>query len=447
METITLSLISHTNVGKTTVARTLLRRDIGEVIDQAHVTVESEAHTLIETGDGRLLLWDTPGFGDSARLLKRLRKQENPVRWILGQVWDRIADRPLWCSQKAIENIKEHADVILYLVNASELPEDAGYVKPELELLGWLEVPVLFLLNQTGGVGVDRRGAAGAMGAAGAAELEGRWRASVEGSPIVREVLPLDAFTRCWVEEGVLLERVLDALPEEKRPLMRRLVDAWNERNRRIYGASVERIARTLAGAATARRLLDGSSLSRKAKEGAMAALAAELEQSSQQLLDSLIAEHGLSGRVGERIQEEWQQFVDSGESALSPARGGVIGAVLGGATTGVLVDLKTGGASFGSGAIIGGVLGGLAGSGLGGLAQHIKTRAGRALHWSPEALHQHTRHALLRYLSVAPFGRGRGEFRPGEGPDPWGDALDGALEERRERFATIWKEAPAAGE
>ena len=35
---ITLSLISHTNAGKTTLARTLLRRDIGEVLDQAHVT-------------------------------------------------------------------------------------------------------------------------------------------------------------------------------------------------------------------------------------------------------------------------------------------------------------------------------------------------------------------------------------------------------------------------
>ena len=44
MSTVTLSLISHTNVGKTTLARTLLRRDVGEVLDQAHVTEVSEAH-------------------------------------------------------------------------------------------------------------------------------------------------------------------------------------------------------------------------------------------------------------------------------------------------------------------------------------------------------------------------------------------------------------------
>ncbi|HEU5284054.1 MAG TPA: GTPase domain-containing protein, partial [Burkholderiales bacterium] len=70
--TINLSLVSHTNVGKTTLARTLLRRDIGEVRDRAHVTEAAEAHVLIETGQGDVLrLWDTPGFGDSARLLKR----------------------------------------------------------------------------------------------------------------------------------------------------------------------------------------------------------------------------------------------------------------------------------------------------------------------------------------------------------------------------------------
>ena len=39
---INLSLVSHTNVGKTTLARTLLGRDIGEVGDRSHVTIEPE---------------------------------------------------------------------------------------------------------------------------------------------------------------------------------------------------------------------------------------------------------------------------------------------------------------------------------------------------------------------------------------------------------------------
>ena len=73
MSTVTLSLISHTNAGKTTLARTLLAADVGEVRDAPHVTTRAEMFTLIESAAGdQLLLWDTPGFGDSARLARRL---------------------------------------------------------------------------------------------------------------------------------------------------------------------------------------------------------------------------------------------------------------------------------------------------------------------------------------------------------------------------------------
>ena len=64
--TLSLSLVSHTNVGKTSLMRTLTRRDIGDVADRPHVTEQAEAHTLLETAEGDVLrLWDTPGFGDS----------------------------------------------------------------------------------------------------------------------------------------------------------------------------------------------------------------------------------------------------------------------------------------------------------------------------------------------------------------------------------------------
>src|SRR5262249_13108922 len=62
--TIALSLIAHTNAGKTTLARTLLGRDVGAVSDAQHVTQEAASYQLIETPEGdTLLLWDTPGFG------------------------------------------------------------------------------------------------------------------------------------------------------------------------------------------------------------------------------------------------------------------------------------------------------------------------------------------------------------------------------------------------
>lgn len=89
-----LALISHTNNGKTTLARTLVGIDVGEVRDAAHVSQFAEAHTLLASAAGDTLrLWDTPGFGDSVRLLRRLARAGNPLGWFLREVVDRYRDR------------------------------------------------------------------------------------------------------------------------------------------------------------------------------------------------------------------------------------------------------------------------------------------------------------------------------------------------------------------
>ena len=97
---IQFALISHTNNGKTTLARTLVGVDVGEVRDAAHVTVFAESHLLVQSEAGDTLqLWDTPGFGDSVRLLRRLSMAGNPIGWFLREVLDRYRDRPFWLSQ------------------------------------------------------------------------------------------------------------------------------------------------------------------------------------------------------------------------------------------------------------------------------------------------------------------------------------------------------------
>ena len=142
MSTIALSLISHTNTGKTTLARTLLGRDVGSVRDAQHVTQEATCYPLLSTVAGdALVLWDTPGFGDSARLARRLGQQSNPVGWFLSQVWDRFQDRAFFLAQQVVRNVRDQADVVLYLVNAAEAPGDAGYLAPELDILEWIGKP------------------------------------------------------------------------------------------------------------------------------------------------------------------------------------------------------------------------------------------------------------------------------------------------------------------
>ena len=119
-----LSLVSHTNIGKTTLARTLLSRDIGEVADRAHVTETTDDYVLARNAEGcELVLWDTPGFGNSVALAKRLEGRANPVGWFLSEVWDRMSNKALWLNQRALKHVRDTSSVVLYLVNASESPQ------------------------------------------------------------------------------------------------------------------------------------------------------------------------------------------------------------------------------------------------------------------------------------------------------------------------------------
>ncbi len=439
---VTLSLVSHTNVGKTSLARTLLRRDVGEVRDQAHVTEVSEAYTLIETPGGEgsgtkagasaLMLWDTPGFGDSVRLLSRLRTHGKPIRWFLQQGWDRLTDRPLWCSQQAVLNVREHADLVLYLVNATEDPEEAGYVGHELDLLSWMDRPVVLLLNQAGEVGFERRLARERL------EL---WRRYAERWPSVREVVALDAFSRCWVQEGLLLRRLIPWLPEGSREVMGELVTAWEKRNAEVLERSLDTLASYLADAARQRCELPQRRPSREQRRDAMQSLGEGLVETTEELMRSLLLAHGLEGDAAVEVERRLDAFAVERDQQIEPERGAMLGGVVSGALGGLLADIMAGGLTFGGGMMAGAILGALGGAGLARGYQWIKGDQLPAVGWSPSFLDQLTQQALLRYLAVAHFGRGRGEFREVQEPRQWGAAATQVLEEEREEWRLLWKE------
>jgi hypothetical protein len=449
--TINLSLVSHTNVGKTTLARTLLRRDIGEVRDRAHVTETAEAHVLIETARGDVLrLWDTPGFGDSARLLKRLRLSENAIGWLLTQVWDRLTDRPFYSSQQALRNAREESDVILYLVNAAEDPASAGYVEVEMQILSWIGKPVLLLLNQMGAP----------RGRAADAAEEAAWRQHLAAYPWVRGALGLDAFARCWVQEDALLGAVGGLLPAARHEAFARLRAAWRVRNAQAFEESMEVLARQLAAVATDREtvaargvkdtagrwlssLLSGGEKADPEGERAMTALANRLDAAVRDATDRLIALHGLSGRAAAQILARVAGQFDVSRAA-DVGKSGVIGGLVSGALGGLAADVAAGGLTFGAGALIGGLLGAL---GVGGAAQAYNlmrgTNAGQ-IGWSADFLTQRVSAALLRYLAVAHFGRGRGDWVEGEYPPHWQALAEEVTAARRAQLDDIWRRAEA---
>ena len=430
MTRVTLSLISHTNVGKTTLARTLTRRDVGEVFDQAHVTEVSEAYSLVRSKGHELLLWDTPGLGDTVRLLRRLKRSENPLGWFLRQVWDRTLDRPLWCSQEALRNVREDADCVLYVVNAAEHPEDAGYVSLELEILRWLGRPTLAVLNQTGPVGTT------------AERIEEEWRIFLERHAIVQDVLTLDAFGRCWVQEDVLFTRVAALLEGEKREAMEALAERWHMENVEVFHRCMALIADELAATATDRERLPGVFPSAAQKQQAMEALGKRLEAREEKLWDAVISEHGLEGRAAQEAKGKIDAFVVLGEEPLTPKKGAILGSMVSGAIGGLTADIMSGGLSFGGGLLAGTILGALGGAGFSHALRFLKTGEEPTVSWSREFLDGLTERLILRYLAIAHFGRGRGAFEEDDAPETWTTSVRASLTAQKPRFSTRWSEA-----
>ncbi|MEO7863123.1 MAG: GTPase domain-containing protein [Nitrospirales bacterium] len=429
---ITLSLISHTNIGKTTLARTLLRRDVGQVLDQAHVTLQNEHFVLLETSDGsRLNLWDTPGFGNSHKLLGRLQGLTNPIGWMVSQVWDRIADKPFWCSQQAIRNVRDEADVVLYLVNAAEDPSMAGYLQPELDLLTWLDKPVIVLVNQTGLIDPQQQ-----------RKLESLWRQHWVNQRVIKDVMSLDAFTRCWVQEGVLWDHVTQALPPEKHHTMEKLGKAWDATHRQIFDTSMTRLAQLLIETA-----LDGERLPQKPTglskkpqiKNAIKALDQRLAQRISAVTADLIELHGLTGDVPHTVKSRIEDVTVPGER--KPWEEETFwGALASGAAAGLASDLATGGLSHGAFTIGGAILGALAER---TYAKSQETEDSNLISWVPAFLDRQTRDALLRYLAVTHCGRGRGDYTdPREFPLFWQRAAETIIAQRKDELHHAWKQA-----
>jgi hypothetical protein len=448
MTTVTLSLVSHTNVGKTTLARTLLGRDIGEVRDAPHVTEWAAMHVLIDSEGDQLRLWDTPGFGDSARLLRRMQQSGSPgswFGWLMSQVWDRWRDRAFWASQQALKHVQAESDVVLYLVNAAESPAGAGYVAPEMDLLAWVGKPVLVLLNQLG---------APRAPADEVAEVDA-WRAHLSRWPGVAGVLPLDAFARCWVHEATLLHAVQAVLRDEPAAAMQRLTAAWQASRQAIFNQAMHVLAHSLARQALAKEEMQddagwgerlrrlGAAMGQRQTEspadGAQQRLAQGLADDARRSTEALLALHHLSGQVQAEIMQRVEgQFTQ--RERVSEGKAALWGGAVTGAVAGLKADILSGGLTMGGGMLAGGLLGAL---GAAGLARGINVVRGAGRSWvafSDDALHSAAEAALLRYLAVAHFGRGRGEWSAGEAPAHWGLTVAAALAPQRALMANAWQ-------
>ena len=169
-----------------------------------------------------------------------------------------------------------------------------------------------------------------------------------------------------------------------------------------------------------------------------MNALAKRLDQRVRDNTDRLIALHGLSGRAKQGILAR----IAGHFAVTTPAdigASGAIGGVVTGAMGGLAADLFAGGITFGAGILIGGILGAI---GAGGAAQAYNLITGSedgSVRWSPDFLSHRPVAALLRYLAVAHYGRGRGDWVEGEYPVHWRPLVDEIVERYQREFDVAW--------
>jgi hypothetical protein len=249
---------------------------------------------------------------------------------------------------------------------------------------------------------------------------------------------------------------------------MEGLEQVWRDARWAVFDEAVRALARSLARVACTRIVLDGSrglgELLRKlplrlvqvlraaggepgrddattaAQRELLARLDADVRASTAELLEL----HGLSGQAEGEILARVAQQIDI-SARIDEGRAAVFGGMLTGALAGLKADLASGGLTMGGGLLAGGVLGAL---GAAGVARGINVMRGGGpawAGWSSDAMAPIVEATLLRYLAVAHFGRGRGDWAHGEPPPHWQPLVRQVLQGRQPALGALWKKRGSA--
>ncbi|KAB7619676.1 DUF3482 domain-containing protein [Alkalilimnicola sp. S0819] len=341
-----LAVVGHTNVGKTSLLRTLTRNErFGQVSARASTTRHVEAAGLQVDGETLLRLHDTPGLEDAMALLDYLDQLKAPGERPDGPAWlRRFLDGP-----EARGRFEQEAKVIrqllasdagLYVIDARE-PLLPKYLD-ELEVLALCGKPIFALLNFVAAPEADAR-----------AWREGLARRGLHASLSFDSVTPpLDGEQRLYQSLALMLEHAA--------PQLRRLA-----RDRAEQAVARRHSARHLV----AELLIDVAALRRRvppqasAVEAALGELRDQVRGREQACVDALLRLYRFSATktAGEELplsRGRWDEDLFHPDT-LKAFGLGIGGGAMAGAAAGVGFDLMTVGASLGTGTLTGALLGG----------------------------------------------------------------------------------------
>lgn len=160
-DSLKLAVVGHTNTGKTSILRTLLR-DVyfGEVKNEAATTrhVERAQLTDNQTGEVLVTLYDTPGLEDASGLMDWLEDNtasrrdgiERLQQFLAtdnAQGGDALSSSEDYSQEAKVIRQLLSSDMAIYVVDARE--PVLGKYKDELSILSWAAIPVMPVFNFT----------------------------------------------------------------------------------------------------------------------------------------------------------------------------------------------------------------------------------------------------------------------------------------------------------
>jgi hypothetical protein len=339
-EALKLAVVGHTNVGKTSLLRTLTR-DIGfgEVSHRPSTTRHVEGARLSVDGEPLLELYDTPGLEDAIALLDYLERLERPGERLDGPARTaRFLD-----GSEARQRFEQEAKVLrqllasdagLYVIDARE-PVLAKY-KDELAVLAGCGKPLLPVLNF---VAQEWRQALARLGL----------HALVRFDSVAP---PVDGERRLYESLALLLEQA--------RPKLQRLIEDHEAQAAARLASGQRLIAELLVDVAACRRSVAAQP---ELERGAIRELHDAVRRREQRCVEALLRLYAfrqddaaasdlplLDGRWGDDL------FNPETLKQLGVKIGGGMAA---GAAAGAGVDLMVGGITLGAAALLGAIAGG----------------------------------------------------------------------------------------
>lgn len=357
-----IAVVGHTNVGKTSLLRTLTRRvDFGEVSDRPGTTRHVEQVDLRIDGTPVVRFHDTPGLEDAVTLLAHVSQLPGDSRPARIRAFLQGPEAQAAFEQEAkVLRLLLDADAAFLVIDTREpvLPK----YRDEVELLGACARPVLPVLNFI----------------AHGASREPQWRAMLSDAGL-HAVVRFDAAAPFTGAERDLYHDLGTLLPARREALRAVAAHLLAEAAARHAGAC-HAVAGTLVSCAALQRVVPTAQLADPQRRAAeVEALRATLQDEVRGNTAGLLRLYGF--RPGDAAEPPLPQLEGlEGMDLFNPellrqaglrlGQGAAVGAVLGAAA-----DLAVGGLSLGAGALLGGTLGGALAQGLGPLGRRLAGR------------------------------------------------------------------------